>query len=556
MDVPPSPNHEPDFPADDPSSSDESDAEFEEDPQEEPETKEDPQEEPKEEFEEDPEEDPEKELEAKAEEDAPPAATPSVGSPITLPPLSKSSSDTEDVAPIVASGALNMLPCGSTFKVGGPSSVSPFPLFYLHRREIVRLNDNTEILFSNVNYLERCEKKRQAEIDTNNSEIHKVRGRMDDFDRDLGYEEKTEKMENMNKRLEMLETNYALVLSDRDGWKKAFYSLQAWVSERLGRGAMDARPDDGFDGSAAFGESQPPKPPGSPKRIMPPKMMKRKAVKKMVKKRIAEAIEEYEKTRANPGNTGGSGLANTRGVENVQGCSHKTFMNGKPHPFNGMEGVVVKALDREGRATGFDVSRFGAYEKKKVERYIRGFPERIKGNITSLKPTTLHEAINMAHKLVEQAVQGKAARQQNKRQETARAYAAAPAEGRVTWRRIVELGFRQNLNVVTSMFLLNDHYASVLFDSGAERSFVSTKFTLFIDIALAALNTSYEVELVDGKVVSTNTVLRGCALALFPPMREIEFRIDLIPGAFPIVKSPYCLAPFEMLELSKRKTML
>ncbi|GKD23736.1 putative reverse transcriptase domain-containing protein [Tanacetum coccineum] len=49
-------------------------------------------------------------------------------------------------------------------------------------------------------------------------------------------------------------------------------------------------------------------------------------------------------------------------------------------------------------------------EKKKFERYIRGFPKNIKGNVTSSKPTTLHEAINMASELVEQAVQGKAAR--------------------------------------------------------------------------------------------------------------------------------------------------
>ncbi|GJW90264.1 hypothetical protein Tco_0167817 [Tanacetum coccineum] len=173
----------------------------------------------------------------------------------------ESSSNTKDVAHIVASGALKMPPPGSTFYVGGPSSVSLFPLSYLHGREIVRLNDNREILFSNVNYLERCEKKHQAEMDANNSKIHMFKRRMDDFDRDVGHEEKTKKME---KRLETLETNYALVLSDRDGWKKAIYNLQAWVSERFGRGAMDARPDDGVDGSAAFGESQPPKLPRSP----------------------------------------------------------------------------------------------------------------------------------------------------------------------------------------------------------------------------------------------------------------------------------------------------
>ncbi|GKA34453.1 putative reverse transcriptase domain-containing protein [Tanacetum coccineum] len=39
-------------------------------------------------------------------------------------------------------------------------------------------------------------------------------------------------------------------------------------------------------------------------------------------------------------------------------------------------------------------------EKKKIERYTRGFPERIKGNMTSSKPATLHDAINMARKLL------------------------------------------------------------------------------------------------------------------------------------------------------------
>ncbi|GJU23415.1 putative reverse transcriptase domain-containing protein [Tanacetum coccineum] len=56
-------------------------------------------------------------------------------------------------------------------------------------------------------------------------------------------------------------------------------------------------------------------------------------------------------------------------------------------------------------------------ESKKIEKYIRGFPKRIKGNITSSKPATLHEAINMARELVEQSVQGRAARigESNKR---------------------------------------------------------------------------------------------------------------------------------------------
>ncbi|GJY05985.1 hypothetical protein Tco_0371925 [Tanacetum coccineum] len=49
-------------------------------------------------------------------------------------------------------------------------------------------------------------------------------------------------------------------------------------------------------------------------------------------------------------------------------------------------------------------------EKKNIKRYIRGFPEGIKENITSSRPKTLHDAINMARELVEQVVQGRAAR--------------------------------------------------------------------------------------------------------------------------------------------------
>nr|GEU60149.1 putative reverse transcriptase domain-containing protein [Tanacetum cinerariifolium] len=83
----------------------------------------------------------------------------------------------------------------------------------------------------------------------------------------------------------------------------------------------------------------------------------------------------------------------------------------------------------------------------------------------------------------------------------------------------------QNLNVATGTILLNDHYACVLFDSGAEKSFVSFAFIPYIDIVSAALNTSYKVELVDGKVVSTNTVLRGCTLVLINHV----FKINSLP---------------------------
>nr|GEV29039.1 putative reverse transcriptase domain-containing protein [Tanacetum cinerariifolium] len=529
MNAPPSPNHVISFP----------EVEFEEDPQEE-------------------------ELEAEAEDDVPPPATPTVRSLITPLPLFESSSDIKDVALIVANKALEMPPICSTYEVGGPSSVSPFPPFYLHRREIARLDDNTELFLSNVQYLERCEKKCKTEMEAISSKIRQVKKRMDEIGQDLGDEmqfsnlvehkvtelenkeqEKTKEMEKIKKRLGTLEANYSLVLSDRDEWKKAFYNFQAWVSERLGRGALDACLDIGDERPVSFGESKPPKPLGSPSssQIMPPKMMKRKGVKKMVKKRIAESIEEYEKTRVNPGNASGPGVTNTSRSINVQGCQHKTFINGKPHPFNGTEGVVglrmgeeiwtltlkgddIEAYNNHFHELGLMYPDLVSKEKKKIERYKKGFPKRIKGNITSSRPTTLHEAINLARELVEQAVQCKAVKVnesnkrkwENRRQETTRAYAAAPTEEDC------------------SFPFLNGEILEI----HGERPKKDPK-------SLSCIKAD-EIRLDDIHTVHDIPEVFLDDLTGLPPVREIEFHINLIPGALLVVKSPYRLAPSEMLE--------
>ncbi|GKC66995.1 putative reverse transcriptase domain-containing protein, partial [Tanacetum coccineum] len=89
-------------------------------------------------------------------------------------------------------------------------------------------------------------------------------------------------------------------------------------------------------------------------------------------------------------------------------------------------------------------------------------------------------------------------------------------------------------NVVTGLFLLNNQYASILFDSGFDRSFVSTRYSSLLDIKPIKIEDSYEVELADGRVVRTNTVLKGCTLILV----NHTFEIDLIPielGTFDII---------------------
>ncbi|GKB26643.1 reverse transcriptase domain-containing protein [Tanacetum coccineum] len=132
-------------------------------------------------------------------------------------------------------------------------------------------------------------------------------------------------------------------------------------------------------------------------------------------------------------------------------------------------------------------------------------------------------------------------------------------------------------NVVTGTFLLNQHLARVLFDSGADKSFVSITLASMLNIPPITLDTTYDIEMANGNLVGTNTVIQGCTLILLnqpfeidlmpiklgsfdvvidlpglPPVRQVEFQIDLIPGAAPVARAPYRLAPSEMQELSNQ----
>nr|GFD02648.1 reverse transcriptase domain-containing protein [Tanacetum cinerariifolium] len=67
-----------------------------------------------------------------------------------------------------------------------------------------------------------------------------------------------------------------------------------------------------------------------------------------------------------------------------------------------------------------------------------------------------------------------------KRQNGARAYTNGPAGNGEARGRVYALGggeANQDPNVVKSTFLLNNLYASILFDTGVDRSFVSTAFS-------------------------------------------------------------------------------
>ncbi|GJU31392.1 putative reverse transcriptase domain-containing protein, partial [Tanacetum coccineum] len=95
-------------------------------------------------------------------------------------------------------------------------------------------------------------------------------------------------------------------------------------------------------------------------------------------------------------------------------------------------------------------------------------------------------------------------------------------------------GANPDSNVVTGTFLLSNCYASMLFDSGANRSFMSSTFSALLDVVPSTLDTSYVVELAARRILETNVILRGCTLGLLGH----PFDIDLMPvelGSFNVI---------------------
>nr|GEV68729.1 putative reverse transcriptase domain-containing protein [Tanacetum cinerariifolium] len=115
-----------------------------------------------------------------------------------------------------------------------------------------------------------------------------------------------------------------------------------------------------------------------------------------------------------------------------------------------------------------------------------------------------------------------------------------------------------NSNVATGTFLLNNRYASILFDTGADRSFISTAFSSLIDIVPTPLRNSNDVELADGKIVGITAKKegdksKGKQLKDVPVIRDYPevFPEDLpgLPSARPVMPFRLTNAPAVFMNL-------
>ncbi|GJV47270.1 putative reverse transcriptase domain-containing protein [Tanacetum coccineum] len=174
---------------------------------------------------------------------------------------------------------------------------------------------------------------------------------------------------------------------------------------------------------------------------MPPKQMSQAAIAKLVADEVAKALAADRATR---NTTGAGGFGNVGGAEGaIELCRwfekiESTFMISECTKRNKVKFAAATLQDdvrrvcheeeisrmedelRNLRLRDHDIAAYTnrfkelvllcpdvvPSTKKKISQYIKGLPSYIQGETYSYKPSTLNEAIRMAHGLMEHKVQG------------------------------------------------------------------------------------------------------------------------------------------------------
>ncbi|GKB01167.1 putative reverse transcriptase domain-containing protein [Tanacetum coccineum] len=215
-------------------------------------------------------------------------------------------------------------------------------------------------------------------------------------------------------------------------------------------------------------------------------------------------------------------------------------------------------------------------ESDEVEKYVSGLPDMIRGNVMSYRPRQWKRQAEQKRKIEFNAGNNQGYQQQNKRQNTRRAYTAGTGEKREY------TGF----DVIVGMDWLAKYHAVIDYaekivripwgnetltvhgdesnqGNGTRLNIISCtkthKYLLKGHHVFLANITAKETEdktgekrLEDVPIVRDFPEVFPEELPGLPLTRQVEFQIDLMLGAAPVARAPYRLAPSEMKELSEQ----
>ncbi|GJS01732.1 reverse transcriptase domain-containing protein [Tanacetum coccineum] len=279
--------------------------------------------------------------------------------------------------------------------------------------------------------------------------------------------------------------------------------------------------------------------------------MSQAAIRKLVADSVFAALEAQAVTMANAENTNRN--TGQRETHVARKCSYKEFMSFQPFNFKGTEGVVglIRWFERTKSvflrsnctedckvkfATGNNlktcIRRFQELAilcptmvpnfEKLMEVFIEGLPKSIEGNVTALKPQTLEEAITITQRLMDQVYWKPSPVQE-----------MHPASHRTLQCQVSDLQQGRSSNQELQKQRAS-HWKQPAASVRADKSFVSISLASMLNTPPIILDTTYDIEMANGNLVGTNTVIQGCTLILL----NQPFEIDLIPiklGSFDIV---------------------
>nr|GEW59105.1 hypothetical protein [Tanacetum cinerariifolium] len=211
-------------------------------------------------------------------------------------------------------------------------------------------------------------------------------------------------------------------------------------------------------------------------------------------------------------------------------------------------------------------------ERVKVDAYLRGLTDNIRGEVTFSKPANLNEANNQkkanARAMVTASTDGKV--HFGSLPLCERCFTRHVGPCMIKWHKYGKFGHKARYcnekNVATGanarpiltcydcgeqghsrnrcpMKVKQEEFREVRIQAyvikdaeleGFDRSFMDTIFSSMLNIDLVKIRASYEVELADGRVVSTNTVLKGCTLNLVNHIFEIDL-MSVELGTFDVI---------------------
>ncbi|GJX09247.1 putative reverse transcriptase domain-containing protein [Tanacetum coccineum] len=237
----------------------------------------------------------------------------------------------------------------------------------------------------------------------------------------------------------------------------------------------------------------------------------------------------------------------------------------------------LKTLIAQGVADELELmcARMFPEESNNIERYVGGLPNMIHGSVMASKPKTMQDVIEFATELMDKKISTFAkwltllglcapkchkcnkvdhlghdcrstanANTTNNKRGTRVGNPAGNGNAPEKVYTVGHAGIKPDSNVITGKFLLNNRYDSILFDTGADRSFVSTVFSSQIDITPTTLDHYYDVKQADGRIIGLNTIIRGCTLNFL----NHPFNIDLMPvelGSFDAIIGMDWLAKYQ-----------